>query len=200
MNVLVACERSGRVRDAFRAKGHFAMSCDLLPTETPGPHYQGPVEDLLRGVLDVKKWDLLVGFPPCTHICVSGAKHFAKKRGAHGVQEEALAFFRLLWEAPITRICIENPVGIASTRICKPTQIIQPWQFGDPFQKTTCLWLKWLPPLVPTKIVDRGEFYVSPSGKKLPKWYSQYGKGCGNQRSTTFPGIAAAMADQWGKF
>jgi len=198
MNVLVACERSGRVRDAFRAKGHLAVSCDILPTDVPGAHYCGPVEDILAGDALGTKWDLLIGFPPCTHLACSGAKHFAKKRGANGVQEKALAFFRLLMDAPIPRICIENPVGIVSTRICKPSQIIQPWQFGDPYQKTTCLWLKWLPPLVPTKIVDKGEFYVSPTGKRLPRWYSDNKNS--TIRSTTFPGIAAAMADQWGKF
>jgi hypothetical protein len=183
---------SGIVRSAFTDRGHYALSCDLQPTEIEGPHHLGDVRD----VLDLG-WDLLIGFPPCTHLAVSGAKHFHRKEKE---QKEALAFFRLLWEADIPRICIENPVGIASTRICKPTQIIQPWQFGDPHQKTTCLWLKWLPRLVPTNIVDKGEFYVSPSGKRLPRWYSNYGGGCGKQRSFTFPGIAAAMADQWGNF
>ncbi len=189
MKILIACEYSGRVRDAFIAKGHDAMSCDIEPTDSPGPHYQGDVRDILDD-----NWDMVIAFPPCTHLAVSGAKHFAQKR-ADGRQQEGIDFFMLFTELKVP-YCIENPVGIMSTEWRKPDQIIQPWQFGDPFQKTTCLWLNDLPPLVHTNIVEKGEFYVSPSGKKLPLWYSK-NKSAKN-RSTTFQGVANAMADQWG--
>jgi len=187
MRVLIACEYSGVVRDAFTALGHYAMSCDILPTDSPGLHYQGDVRDILGG-----DWDLMIAHPPCTHLAVSGAKHFHKKKKE---QAEALDFVRILLDAPITHICLENPVSIISTRIRKPNQIIQPWMFGDPFQKTTCLWLKNLPTLAPTKIVDKGEFVTTPSGKRLPKWYSDNKNP--KHRSKTFPGIAQAMAQQW---
>ena len=166
------------------------MSCDLLPTDLPGPHYQGDVRDVLND-----KWDLMVCHPPCTHLAVSGAKHFAVKR-ASGVQQEALDFVRLLLSAPIPRIALENPVSIISTQIRKPDQVIQPWQFGHEAQKTTCLWLKNLPPLTPTNVVGKGDFYISPKGKRLPKWYS-INKDW-RVRSKTFEGIANAMAEQWG--
>lgn len=165
------------------------MSCDILPTEAPGPHYQGDVFNVLGD-----GWDLMIAHPPCTHLAVSGAKHFAKKI-ADGRQQAALDFVQVLMDAPIPRICIENPVSIISTRIRKPDQIIQPWQFGDQAQKTTCLWLKNLPPLTPTDIVDKGAFYVSPSGKRLPAWYNNANA---KVRSKTFHGIANAMATQWG--
>lgn len=188
MRVLVACENSGKVRDAFIGAGHDAMSCDLLPTDVPGPHYQGNVRDVIND-----KWDLMVAHPPCTHLAVSGAKHFHKKQME---QSEALDFVRYLMDAPIERICIENPVSIISTKIRKPDQIIQPWQFGHEAQKTTCLWLKNLPKLVPTNIVGKGEFYISPQGKRLPRWYSD--NNSSKFRSETFQGIADAMASQWG--
>jgi hypothetical protein len=190
MKVLIACEYSGLVRDAFIGGGHEAMSCDLLPTESPGPHYEGSVFD----VLDYP-WDMMIAFPPCTHLAVSGAKHFEAKR-MDGRQYAGASFFMRLAQANIPRIAIENPIGIMSRLWRKPDQIIQPWQFGDSFQKTTCLWLKRLEPLQPTEIVDKGEFYVSPTGKRLPKWYSD--NKSGKVRSATFPGIAQAMADQWG--
>jgi site-specific DNA-cytosine methylase len=202
MRVLVACEYSGVVRDAFIQAGHNAMSCDILPSDVPGPHHQGDVVAILND-----GWDMMIAHPPCTHLAVSGAKHFAKKI-ADGRQQAALDFVQALMDAPIPRICIENPVSIISTRIRKPDQIIQPWQFGDQAQKTTCLWLKNLPALTPTKIVDKGEFYVSPSGKRLPAWYGDasvngkklaYGSEAMKKiRSTTFSGIADAMATQWG--
>ena len=188
MKVLVACEFSGIVRESFRARGHDAMSCDLLPSEQDGPHYQGDVRDVLDD-----GWDMMIAHPPCTHLAVSGARWFYKKQRE---QAEALDFVRLLMNAPIPRIAIENPVSIISSHIRKPDQIIQPWQFGDPFQKTTCLWLFSLPALVPTKIVDKGEFVTTPSGKRLPKWYSD--DKSPKNRSRTFRGIAQAMAEQWG--
>jgi len=187
MRVLVACEFSGIVRDAFIRRGHDAMSCDLLPTETPGPHYQGDVLDILGD-----GWDLMIAHPPCTHLSCSGAKHFHKKKL---LQDDAIAFFYAMLNAPIPRIAVENPVGVISTRLTKPSQIIQPYQFGDEAQKTTCLWLRWLTLLVPTNIVGTGEFHVCPSGKTLPKWYVG---ASAHERSRTFKGIANAMADQWG--
>ena len=181
MRVLVACEFSGTVRDAFRALGHDAMSCDLLPSEKSGPHYQGDVREVLGD-----GWDLMVAHPPCTHLAVSGARWFAAKRGE---QEEALAFVRLLLDAPIPRIALENPVSVISSRIRKPDQIIQPWQFGHGETKATCLWLKGLPPLVSTDIVAGR----SPRVHRMPPGPNRW-----KERSRTFPGIAAAMAAQWG--
>lgn len=145
MRVLIACEFSGTVRDAFRALGHDAMSCDLLPTEAPGPHYCGDVRDVLGA-----GWDLMVAHPPCTHLAVSGARWFKDKRAE---QAEALDFVRLLMAAPIPRIAIENPVSVISSRIRKPDQTIQPWQFGHGETKATCLWLQELPKLTATDIV-----------------------------------------------
>lgn len=181
MRVLVACEFSGVVRDAFRAAGHDAMSCDLLPTEQPGPHHQGDVTELLGD-----GWDLMVCHPPCTHLAVSGARWFSEKREE---QAEALAFVRRLLTAPIPRIALENPVSIISTRIRKPDQTIQPWQFGHGEVKATCLWLKNLPPLVPTNIVEGREARVHRMPPGPDRW---------KERSRTFEGIAAAMAEQWG--
>lgn len=190
VKILVACEYSGKVRDAFRALGHNAVSCDVMPTDVPGPHYQGDMFDIIND-----GWDMMIAFPPCTHLAVSGAKHFAKKR-ADGRQQQGIDFFMQVINAPIPRIAVENPVGIMSTLYRKPDQIIQPWMFGDQAQKSTCLWLKNLPLLVPTNIVDKGEFYVSPSGKKMPMWFSKHKSA--KIRSTTFDGIAQAMANQWG--
>jgi len=190
VKILVACEYSGKVRDAFRALGHDAVSCDIMPTDVPGPHYQGDMFDIIN-----EGWDMMIAFPPCTHLAVSGAKHFAKKR-ADGRQQQGIDFFMRVINAPIPRIAVENPVGIMSTLYRKPDQIIQPWMFGDQAQKSTCLWLKNLPLLVSTNIVDKGEFYVSPSGKKMPLWFSKHKSA--KVRSTTFDGIAQAMANQWG--
>lgn len=181
MRVLVACEYSGRVRDAFRALGHDAWSCDLLPTDVPGPHIQGDVLSVLGD-----GWDLMIAHPPCTHLAVSGARWFKDKAVE---QAEALELvFRLLM-APIPRIALENPVSIISTRIRKPDQIIQPWQFGHGETKKTCLWLEGLPPLVPTDIVSgrSNRIHMMPGGPN--QW---------KKRSETYQGIATAMAQQWG--
>lgn len=183
MKVLVACEYSGAVRDAFRSRDHDAMSCDLLPTDAPGPHYEGDMFDL-----DLSTFDLLIAFPPCTHLAVSGARWFPEKR-ADGRQQAALAFVRRIMAAPVDRIAIENPVSIISTAIRKPDQTIQPWQYGHGEVKRTCLWLKGLPLLTPTDIVEGRE----PRVWKLPPGPDRW-----KERSKTFPGIAAAMADQWG--
>ena len=182
MKVLIACEYSGKVRDAFLRAGHDAMSCDLLPTDAPGPHYQGDVRDVLGD-----GWDLMIAHPPCTHLAVSGARWFKNKQAE---QAEALAFVRLLLDAPIPRIALENPVSIISSRIRKPDQIIQPWQFGHGETKATCLWLKNLPLLQPTQIVDGRE----PRIHKLPPSPDRW-----KIRSETYQGIANAMADQFGK-
>ena len=193
MRVLIACEYSGAVRDAFLRAGHYAASCDLLPSDSPlGDHYQGNVLDILD-----HDWDLMIAHPPCTHLAVSGAKHFAAKQ-ASGVQDAALDFVRMLLDASIPRIALENPVSIISSRIRKPDQIIQPWMFGHEATKTTCLWLKGLPPLAPTDIVGKGERHVTKGGKSLPKWYNLPPSPTRwKQRSATFIGIANAMAQQW---
>lgn len=180
--VLVACESSGVVRDAFIRAGHDAMSCDLLPTEQPGPHYQGDVCDVLDD-----GWDLMVAHPPCTHLAVSGARWFKDKLIE---QEESLHFVRLLLAAPIPRIALENPISIISSRIRKPDQIIQPWQFGHGETKATCLWLKNLPKLQPTDVVEGREARVH----KMPPGPNRW-----RERSRTYLGIGAAMADQWGR-
>lgn len=194
MRILVACEYSGRVRDAFIRKGHDAWSCDILPTEGEfiGNHYMTDV----RNILD-EGWDMIIAFPPCTHLAVSGARHFAAKR-ADGRQKEGIDFFMLFANHPCPKIAIENPVGIMSTEWRKPDQVIQPWMFGDEAQKSTCLWLKGLPKLVPTKVVGKGEMLTFPSGKRMPKWYSNTTGNRAKVRGTTFQGIAAAMAEQWG--
>ena len=181
MRVLIACEYSGAVRDAFIAAGHDAMSCDLLPSEIPGPHYQGDVRDVLGD-----GWDLMVAHPPCTHLAVSGARWFREKQAE---QAEALDFVRLLLDAPIPRIALENPVSIISTRIRKPDQVIQPWQYGHGETKATCLWLKNLPALKPTQIVDGRDARVHRMPPGPNRW---------KERSRTYAGIAAAMAAQWG--
>ena len=182
MRVLVACEYSGAVRDAFLARGHDAMSCDLLETERPGPHYQGDVRDVLGD-----GWDLMIAHPPCTHLAVSGARWFKDKQVE---QQEALDFVRLLLEAPIPRIALENPISIISSRIRKPDQIVQPWMFGHGETKATCLWLKNLPKLKPTNVVDGRHARVHRMPPGPDRW---------KERSRTYAGIAAAMAAQWGK-
>jgi hypothetical protein len=193
VRILVACEYSGVVRDAFLARGHDAVSCDLLPTESPGPHYEGDVFDIID-----KGWDLMIAHPPCTDLAVSGAKHFAAKI-ADGRQQRALDFVQRLLDAPIDKICLENPVSVISSKIRKPDQIIQPWMFGHEATKTTCLWLKNLPLLEATEIVDKGARHVTKSGKSLPAWYNlPPSKDRWKIRSATFPGIATAMAEQWG--
>ena len=196
MKVLIACEYSGTVRDAFIAAGHDAMSCDLLPTDAPGPHYQGDVRDVLGD-----GWDLMIAHPPCTYLAVSGMHRTARGLRDPQLTEYALDFVRLLLAAPVPRIALENPVSVISTRVRKPDQIIQPWQYGHDASKTTCLWLKGLPALRPTQIVkprivdgrkrwgnqtDSGQNRLSPSPDR---W---------KRRSATYAGIAAAMAAQWG--
>ena len=183
MKVLVACEYSGTVRDAFIARGHDAMSCDLLPTDVRGPHYQGDVFDIIND-----GWDLMLAFPPCTDVCVSGARWFKEKR-ADGRQQRAIQFVRDLMAAPIERIAIENPIGVLSSEIRKPDQIIQPWQFGHGETKATCLWLKNLPKLLSTNIVEGREARVHRMPPGPNRW---------KERSRTYQGIADAMADQWG--
>ena len=184
MRVLVACEYSGAVRNAFAARGHHAWSCDLLPAESPGLHYQGDVRDLLS-----QPWDLMVAHPPCTYLCSSGL-HWNKRRPERAQQtEEALEFVRLLLGAPIEHIALENPIGCISSRIRKPDQTIQPWQFGHGETKATCLWLKGLPKLIPTNIVE---------GREQRVWKMAPGPDRWKERSRTFTGIAEAMAAQWG--
>jgi hypothetical protein len=185
MRVLVACEFSGIVRDAFRARGHDAASCDFEPCERPGPHYQGNVLDILE-----LGWDLLIGHPPCRFLAVSGAHLFSRPERIRP-QLDALHFARQLMYAPIEKIAIENPISILSTRVRKPEQIIQPWMFGHGEIKTTCLWLKNLPPLVPTCVVPESERWA-PTIKRSPGPERQ------KDRSRTYEGVALAMAAQWG--
>lgn len=183
MRVLIGCEFSGIVREAFKARGHDAWSCDLLPTEQPGQHIQ---DDVLKHLYD--GWDMAIFHPPCTHLAVSGARWFKDRKKE---QTEAIEFFMALSRAYIERIAIENPIGIMSTRWCKPDQIIQPWQFGHGETKATCLWLKNLPRLIPTNIVSGRNHrihHMSPSAQR------------GLERSRSYPGIAEAMALQWGTF
>lgn len=181
MKVLVACEFSGIVRDAFKEKGHDAWSCDLLDTEKNGNHLKGNVLHYLSD-----NWELMLAHPPCTHLAVSGARWF---KGKEKQQEEALKFVKDLMNAPIERICIENPVSVISTKIRKPDQIIQPFMFGHGETKKTCLWLKNLPKLKPTNIVE---------GREGRCWKEPPGKDRWKRRSRTYQGIAEAMATQWG--
>ena len=191
MKVLVACEFSGVVRDAFTRKGHDAWSCDLLPSETRGQHYQGDVKDLLD-----TEWDLIIAHPPCTDLAVSGARYFEQKRKT-GQQQKSINFFMLLALANCPHICIENPIGIMSTIWRKPDQIIQPWQFGHPESKATCLWLTNIPKLVPTNILEKPE-----SGRwsnQTPSGQNKLGPSDDRWliRSRTYIGIAEAMSSQW---
>lgn len=183
LRVLVGCEFSGTVRDAFSALGHDAWSCDLLPTEREGRHIQGNLLDHLH-----ENWDIAIFHPPCTHLAVSGARWFKEKQRE---QEEALEFVRTLLHVPIYHAALENPISIISSRIRKPDQIIQPWQFGHGEVKATCLWLKNLPPLTPTNIVEgrKARVHKEPPGEN--RW---------KNRSRTFEGIAEAMAEQWSNY
>lgn len=191
VRVLVACEFSGIVRDAFRSEGHDAWSCDLLPSERVGPHIMVDVLDILG-----HGWDLLIAHPPCTYLAVSGAAHFHKP-GRREKQDDALAFFSALLAAPIQRIAVENPIGVASTRIRKPDQIIQPWMFGHAEQKSTCLWLQGLPPLMATDNVQAA-MAALPKSQRERIHYLSPSPNRWKIRSRTFQGIAAAMAAQWG--
>ena len=184
MRVLIACEYSGVVRDAFLGGGHEAMSCDLLPTDAPGPHYQGDVRD----VLDYP-WDLMIAHPPCTDLSVSGARHFAAKK-MDGRQQASASFFMMLAKSNIPMIAIENPICIMSSLYRKPDQVVQPWMFGHGETKATSLWLKGLPKLIPTNIVEGREQRIHKMPPSADRW---------KLRSVTFQGIAQAMADQWGK-
>lgn len=181
MKILVACEYSGTVRDAFIQAGHEAMSCDLLDTDVPGPHYKGDVINIIND-----GWDLMIAHPPCTHLAVSGARWFKDKQEE---QKLALEFVQALLNANIEKIALENPVSIISSRIRKPDQVIQPWMFGHGETKATCLWLKNLPKLVATNIVEGREQRIH----KLPPTPDRW-----KIRSKTFEGIAKAMAEQWG--
>lgn len=218
MRVLVACEYSGRVRDAFLRGGHDATSCDILPTESPGPHYQGDVRDVLGA-----GWDLIVAHPPCTYLSVSGMHWTRRGLRDPNLTEDALAFVQLLLDAPAPRVAVENPVSVISSRIRPPDQIVQPWMFGHDASKATCLWLRGLPKLRPTEVVEPR---LVCCGRELPAGVGKYGcPNCcgdktarprwGNQtdsgqnrlgpspdrwkkRSATYEGLAAAMAAQWG--
>lgn len=204
MRILVGCEESQAVTTELRKLGHEAFSCDIQPCSGNHPewHYKQDIFEIIN-----MGWDMMIAFPPCTHLAVSGARHF-KEKIADGRQQQAIDFFMKIANCNIPKIAIENPVGIMSNKFRKPDQIIQPWQFGDKAQKTTCLWLKNLPILKPTKIVEKGEFYITPTGKKMPSWMcdpiGKNGKKLGYNtdeikklRSKTFQGIAKAMSNQW---
>lgn len=203
MKILVACEESQAVTKHLRKLGHEAFSCDILDCSGGHPEWHFK-EDVFKVIQ--KDWDMMIAFPPCTHLATSGARHFAKKI-ADGRQQQGVDFFMALINAPIERIAVENPIGIMSTKYRKPDQIIQPWQFGDKAQKSTCLWLKNLPKLVPTDVVDKGEFFefTSKKGvkKKMAMWYykalleAKTPEQRSTLRSKTFEGIAHAMATQW---
>lgn len=194
MKVLIACEYSGTVRDAFIKKGHDAISCDLLPTDSPGPHYQGDVFDIIND-----GFDLMIGHPPCTYLTVSANKWYKdqpeRKSGTlvgqarRDAREEAIEFFMQLYNCNIPKIALENPIGVLSSRFRKPDQVLQPWMFGHGETKATCLWLRGLPKLIPTDIVDGREQRMHYLPKTKDRW---------KIRSVTYKGIAEAMADQWG--
>lgn len=216
MKILIACEESQAVCKEFRRLGHTAFSCDILP-ETGG-HPEWHIQRDVFEVID-EGWDMMIAFPPCTYLSVSGAQWYYHPDDKHLPKDErrphpkyptrdkdrldAIAFFMKLFYSPIEKICIENPVGVMSNIFRKPSQIIQPWMFGDEATKTTCLWLKGLPLLVPTNIVGKGDRTVFKSGKSHPKWYAdalakaKTPEERRNLRSKTFPGIASAMAEQW---
>lgn len=208
MNVIIACERSAIVRNAFIARGHNAISCDLEDSDDSGPHYKGNIFDIIND-----GFDLLIGHPPCTYLTVTANKWMKeqpeRKSGAlvgserMKAREESILFFMKLWNSNIPKKSLENPVGIMSTVFRKPDQIIQPFNFGHPQQKKTCLWLMGLPRLNATNIVEPEPYHITKSGKTMPKWYAYADKSKGQKerariRSNTFPGIAKAMAEQWG--
>ena len=195
MRLLIACEYSGTVRDAFIRQGHDAMSCDLLPTDAPGPHYQGDVADIIND-----GWDMMIAHPPCTYLSVSGMHWTARGLRDPQLTEDALAFVKFLMDAPIERIAVENPISVISSRIRKPDQIINPWQFGHDASKRTCLWLKGLPLLTPTEIIEprivnskkRWANQTDSGQNRLPPSEDRW-----KIRSETYEGIANAMAKQW---
>lgn len=202
MNVLIVCEYSGIVREAFTKKGHYAVSCDLLPTEIPGPHHFGDIKEIIYR----QRWDMIIAFPPCTHLSASGAPSWKQKQ-LDGRQQDAIDFFMIFVNNTCDKISIENPTGIMSKQYRKPDQIINPFQFGEPFKKRTCLWLKGLPLLKPTNIVEPKHHFTSNSTQggilkdgtrkksKLPIFKAWDNS---KERSKTFQGIADAMAEQWG--
>ena len=197
MRVLVACEFSGRVRDAFIRLGHDAISCDLLPTEAPGPHHEGDIDEILWD----SDWDLIIAHPPCTYLCNSGVQHLHKEEGRWDKLDEGAAFFKRFLDHPCKKICVENPIPhkYAVERIgSKYTQIIQPWQFGHPEQKATCLWLKGLKPLEGTRDV-KDIMRKRPKSEQQAIFYASPGIDRGKKRSVTFWGVAWAMAKQWGE-
>ena len=211
LNVLIACEFSGAIRREFRKLGHNAISCALVEATDNSPyHHCGDV----RNIIPAYQWDLLIAHPPCTYLTLAGNRWFKpeyaeKYPTRQQDRQDAIDFFMDLYNSHIPHIAVENPIGIMSSQFRKADQIIQPWQFGDPFQKSTCLWLKNLPKLNPTLIVDKGEMYefVSKKGvkKRQPKWYfdALVGKSPEERqkiRNTTFPGIAKAIAEQYSKF
>ena len=215
MKILVACEESQSVTIELRKLGHEAYSCDIIECSGGHPewHIMGDVLPLLNGFSDIitmngaihyidNKWDMIIAFPPCTDLCVSGARHFERKR-ADGTQQRSIDFFMKFVNADCDKIAIENPIGIMSTNWRKPNQIINPWQFGDSFNKKTCLWLKGLENLIPTNIVEKEEVVIFSSGKKMSKLFVESFRLPSQERakirSKTFPGIAKAMAKQWGK-
>ena len=198
MRILIACEESQTIAKAFRDLGHDAFSCDL--SECSGGYPEWHIQGDAIEIAYTQEWDMMIAHPPCTYLAVSGARWMYNKDGSRNEDREqkqvqALDFVQKLMDAPIEKIAVENPVSVISSKIRKPDQIIQPWMFGDQATKTTCLWLKNLPLLTPTDIVGKGEFYISPSGKKLPRWYSDNKNP--KSRSKTFKGIAKAIANQW---
>lgn len=207
MEILIACEESQEVCKAFRAKGHEAYSCDLLPCSGGRPewHMQGYLEDIIGSGAD---WDMIIAFPPCTYITVTGNRWFNVERyGEKAIQRQkdrrfAISFFMMIANRDCPKIVIENPVGVMSSEWRKPDQIINPYEFGDPFEKKTCLWLKGVPKLIPTNVVEPAPRKEFKSGKTMPSWYADAWKLPKEERaklrSKTFPGIAEAMANQWG--
>lgn len=198
MRVLIACESSGTSREAFRALGHDAWSCDLLPADDGSVyHIQGDAVPVIEG----GAWDMVLAHPPCTHLASAGAKHFAAKR-ADGRQQQGIDLFMRFaraCEQATARWAIENPIGIMSRLYRRPDQIVQPWWFGDSARKSTCLWLQGLPKLYATRVVDDGGVHVTKSGRRLPRWYNlPPSPDRWKIRSKTWPGMAAAMAAQWG--
>lgn len=196
MKVLVACEYSGTVRDAFLEKGHDAMSCDILPTESPGPHYEGDIFD----VLYEEDWDLMIAHPPCTYLSNAGARHLYPTKGVLNIDRynkgmEAKEFFMKLWKVEhINKVCVENPISSKVFEMPKHSQEIQPYEYGHPLSKKTRLWLRNLPPLIPTNIVDKTESCDGAKGS----WYNQGGLDRQKRRAKFFQGWADAMAEQWG--
>lgn len=198
MRILVACEFTGIVRDAFIDKGHNAISCDLIDSERPGPHYKGDVKDLLPGhrwKMANDAWDMVIAFPPCTFLTVAANRWFDEFLWYREERQRAISFFLMLLRCSVPKIAIENPVGVISTRVARPSQVIHPWQFGHPERKRTCLWLVGLPKLQPTNIVT-----VDPTGGRRGDRISDMPDRLSRKmdRSRTYEGIAKAMADQWG--